>query len=143
MHLILLFAVSGVGAWGATQWLNSRALAEPDLTPRVGGMNANWLMGGLGLAGLVLGGPVVAALGAGVLMGSVISPWISARTKEGLDNVIAVQRQLGVTAPNAAAPLVAGPVNPFAAGIAQMANQAQAGARQGLSLFNRQGVPRS
>lgn len=141
MHLILLLAVSGVGAWGTTQYLNAKALSEPDLTPKIGGWNANWLLGGLGVAGLIMGGPIVAALGAGVLAGSVISPMIAARTKEGLDNVIAAQRGAAAIAGPTAAQLTAGPVNPFAAGLWQAGNAASAAARQGVGIFNR--APRS
>ena len=103
MHLILLLAVAGASAWGSSAALGAAAMQQPDLTPRVAGFNANWLMGGLGVAGLILGGPILAAAGAGAIAGALINKMSMARTDAGLQNVLALQQQLQLTDKNAPA----------------------------------------
>jgi hypothetical protein len=98
--LLGLLVASSVGGLG---YLNRNASQQPDLMPRIwGDWNARAVMGGLGLAGLVLGGPILGSIGAGLLISSIAS-WDTGKVwAEGI-------KQIQAVLPNGGPPLLPGP----------------------------------
>lgn len=99
VHLILILAVAGGTAWACSQALNASGMTQKDLTPRVGGYNANMLTAGLGLIGLLVGGPLLAAAGAGAIAGSLINVATTPRIEAGFQNVVALTAAGAATDP--------------------------------------------
>lgn len=105
MHLLWLVVLSGGSAWVTHSYLSNKAATEgsTDLVPRIMGYNATTLMGGLGVAALLFGSPMLAAIGVGAAVGSIVTRGTMALAAEAYD--AGAQRQLpGPRPPAPAAP---------------------------------------
>lgn len=93
LHVILLLAVGGVSAVGANTYFNNRVAADPNLmAPTVLGMDTRNFGIGLGLVGLALGGPLVAAAGVGLALGSFMNKQGVSFAKTGMAEVVQAAR---------------------------------------------------
>lgn len=71
MPLLLLLG-TGIVAIGTDVFLARRAWVDQNLVPRIGQFDARKIGIGIGLAGLLVGGPVLGTLGAGVAIGTIL-----------------------------------------------------------------------
>lgn len=82
LHPVALLVLGG-GAYGANMYLDDRTYTPEGIAePQIGGFNARYVIGGLGLAASVMTGGLVGLLGAGAAVGSLLNAQTSAQVTE-------------------------------------------------------------
>lgn len=113
-HPFIVLGLIGLGVVGTEGYLVRKGSQDPELTPRIMGYDARYVMGGLGVTALVLGsfvpvfGPVLATIGAGMTIGAVSNTDTMSVVGRGLE--AAVKRQ--IEGGGGGAPQLPGPVAP-------------------------------
>lgn len=118
MPALLIMGLAAVAGIGSGWYVTGKGLDDPNLEPKLLGMDAGWTLGigGLALAALV-GGPV-GLVGLGVAVGSMVASHGVKKTKEGLQEMVKSQVQAalpgggGVVQPPAP-PALPGPTAPL------------------------------
>lgn len=104
MILPLLYAGMGATAYVTSGKLQEGAAENGMKFQEYAGVETPKLLGGLGLAGLIFGGPVVAAIGAGLALGSLEAHRNVTVVREGIATYI--KQQMGPTLPGPTAPQI-------------------------------------
>lgn len=73
MHALLLILVGGAAGISTHNGIVGAYTSGTGDEPKVMGIKASSLMTGLGVAGLLFGGPIIAAAGAGMALGGLLS----------------------------------------------------------------------
>lgn len=107
---LFLLGLSGMTTLGGGAYLNRAALSNPELKPEIGGMDARKVTSGVGLAMMLLGGPVFQAVGVGLAASGLLNIDTTNLVKNGLEAFIQANRN---PAPAAEPPpMLAAPVAP-------------------------------
>lgn len=93
MNPLILLGYIGVPAYLSNGMLTSAAYKDPNLKPKIGGVDARAVVGGLGVAAATfLTGPL-GLLGAGAALGSLLSFDNARKTRIGLNTIAMHQAQ--------------------------------------------------
>lgn len=113
MILPILYAAMGGTAYVTSGKMQEAAAENGMRFPEYAGVEAPKLLGGLGLAGLIFGGPVVAAIGAGLALGSLEAHRNVTVVREGIAQYLKNQMTPQIpAAPQAQLPGPTPPVEP-------------------------------
>jgi len=108
---LALLLLTGIGAAATDVYVYRSGSESPDLTPRIGGVPAVPALGVIGILAALMGGSIMAPIGAGVAIGAILGGQNLKTAKEGLDSAvasrIAAMQQGGAGAP--APPALPGP----------------------------------
>ena len=85
---LLLLGLTTISAGVTGISLNKAGTEDPTLTPKIFGLDATMVTAGGGVLLALLGGPLMAAIGAGLLAGSVVSWDGLKRDRDGLEEQI-------------------------------------------------------
>lgn len=85
---LLLLGLTTISAGVTGISLNKAGTEDPTLTPKIFGLDATMVTAGGGVLLALLGGPLMAAIGAGLLAGSVVSWDGLKRVRDGLEEQI-------------------------------------------------------
>lgn len=119
---ILLLLGTGISALATNAVMYRTAYENPvDLVPKYNDWDLRKVGLGLGVIGLVAGGPIIAAVSTGVLLGTVLSTQSLGVFKDAILNYR--QSQGAPQLPGPAAPQIPGPTAPGPGGFWNMANQ--------------------
>jgi len=108
---ILLLGLTAASTAGSGYLLNRSTLGDPNLEPKLfGKLDTRVATGVVGLAGLLLGGPLVAAIGAGLVGSSIVNMDTSKLVKQGLESFL--QNQAAQIPANVPAQIPEQPIPP-------------------------------
>lgn len=112
-HPLILLGMLAAGVVGTNGYLLRSSTQDPKLVPHLMGVDARYVMGGVGLAAVVLGGfvpvigPILATVGAGAVIGAMTNADTTGVVAGGLDNVVKAW-----IASHGGAPQLPGPTSP-------------------------------
>lgn len=135
MNPLLLLGYIGLPAYITGSVLNTATLKDPNLKPKIWGIDARTLIGGLGVLGTALFTGPLGLLGAGAAIGSLIS-WDGTRKVQiGLNQQSVHQAQAQAQIPMQMQPALPGPVPPVGMPVSQVPAQEQGWIDQFLTRF--------
>lgn len=104
MLTLAILGLTAVGGLASGAYITHSGLRDKDLKPTIFGVNAPVALGAAGLLAAFIGGPLTAAVGVGLALGSVISGYNIAQVKTGMDAVLRKQLTDGGAPSTAPAP---------------------------------------
>ena len=100
MITLAILGLTAVGGLASGAYITHSGLRTKDFKPTILGVNAPIALGAAGLLAAFVGGPLTAAAGVGLLLGSVISGYNISQVKSGMDALL--KKQLTDGAPSTA-----------------------------------------
>lgn len=109
MNPLILLGYIGLPAYISGSVLNTASLKDPNLKPKIAGMDARGVVGGLGVALATLFSGPLGLLGAGAAIGALISYDGTKKTRIGLNTIALTQAQQQAQVPGMVPPALPGP----------------------------------